>query len=84
MTTRRIEVRLGEEDRRMLAQLADRRGCTLSDEIRALIKAAYLQDITERRKGAAARIAALNIEDVPDPDELSKQLAETYEPGGLC
>ena len=37
-------------------------------------------DDRARRIAAVARLSALEIEDVPDPDILSRQLTRTYEP----
>ena len=37
----------------------------------------------ERRLAAARRLAAMEIEDVPDPEMLSRELERVHEPGGL-
>ena len=36
-----------------------------------------------RRIAAVERMAQLEVEDPPDPETLSRELEETYEPGGL-
>ena len=40
-------------------------------------------DDIKRRKEAAERLAALEVEDVPDPDTLSRELEAAHEPCGL-
>ena len=37
-------------------------------------------DDRARRMAAVARLCALEIEDVPDPETLSRELTRTYEP----
>lgn len=44
-----------------------------------MIDEAYEGVLLERRRAAVRRIAAAHVEDVPDLDELSRQLAATYE-----
>jgi hypothetical protein len=51
--------------------------------VRQLIDKAYEESLKARRRRAALELAQFEIEDVPDPETLSRQLAETYEPGGL-
>jgi hypothetical protein len=36
-----------------------------------------------RRKRAAEELAQIEIEDVPDPETLSRQLADAHKPGGI-
>ena len=84
MTTERVEIRLDREQRRMLDELADAERASVSDTMRRLIKRAYEERMREKRLAAVARIAAAKVEDVPDPEELSRQLDQTYELGDLC
>ncbi len=83
MATDRLEVRLDEERRRKLDELARERGLPVSRAVRAMIDEAYEEAMRERRIRAVEALAAMAVEDVPEPDDLSRQLAETYEPGGL-
>jgi hypothetical protein len=74
----RIEVRLDDKRREKLAQmLAAGRG-RLSDIARHAIDLAYEEFEAEERLQAARDLVEMEIEDVPDPDELSRQLGETY------
>lgn len=83
MATDRLDVRLGPEHRRKLVELADEQGTTVSETVRGLIDRAYEQSFLTRRRRAAEAIARLEIEDVPDPATLSRQLEEAHEPGGV-
>lgn len=83
MASERLEVRLDQERRRKLAELAERRGTAVSEAVRSLIDEAYEAILRERRMEAAHALAAMAVEDVPEPDELSRQLEGTYESGGL-
>lgn len=82
MTTR-LDVRLEVEHRRRLEELANEKGVRVSDIVRLLIDDAYEEIIRERRRQAAERLIGLNVEDLPDPQTLSRQLEEAHEPGGL-
>jgi hypothetical protein len=75
----RLEVRLDEEHQRMLATVLEARGIPVSDVVRQLIESAYEEIALARRLEAVQRLAALEGEDMPDPDELSRQLAKTYD-----
>ena len=79
MVGQRLEVRLDEERRRRLSELAALRGTPVSDVVRNMIDASYEEVLRERRQAAVRRIAQLEVEDVPDPETLSKQLAQTYD-----
>lgn len=79
MESERLEVRLDPERRRKLTQLAEARGVTVSNVVREMIDAAIEESELEERRRAVERIANAYVEDVPDPDELSRQLASTYD-----
>ena len=81
MTTERLEVRLDAEHRRKLDELAKARGRPVSAVIREAIDRAYDEIRLERRLQLVRDIGELNIEDVPDPETLSKQLDEAHDPG---
>lgn len=81
MTTERLEVRLDSERRRKLEELAEMEDESISETVRLLIDRMYETARRERRRQAAARLAALEVEAVPEPEELSRQLNETYSAG---
>jgi hypothetical protein len=75
----RQDLRLDEDQRRMLEELAEQDRTTVSELMRRMIAAAYEQRRKARRLEAVERIAAMEIEEMPDPDELSRQIAAKYE-----
>ena len=79
----RLDVRLDAERRRRLEELVEERGVPISDVVRCLIDDAYEDIVRVRRKQAIERLIALNVEDPPDPETLSRELEATHEPGGL-
>ena len=84
MIAERLAVRLDPDHRRKLKELARREEATVSDVIRRLIDEAYEKDLVEWRLKLVEELASMNIEDVPDPDELSRQLNAKYDFTGLC
>ena len=83
MVTERLEVRLDPERRRKLAELATEHGAPVSEVVRQMIDQAYEETLRGRRLRAARELARLEVEDVPDPETLSRQLEGTYEPADL-
>ena len=83
MTTERLDVRLDQERRRKLRELAAEQGAPVSEMVRRLIDRAYEETLPARRRRAAQELGRLEIEDVPDPETLSRQLEGAHEPGGL-
>ncbi len=83
MATDRLDVRLDPEHRRKLSEMAAEQGAPMSETVRRLIDRAYEETLRARRKRAAHVLARLEIEDVPDPVTLSRQLEGAYEPDGL-
>jgi hypothetical protein len=81
MVGERLEVRLDPEMREKLEELAKMRSLSISDTVREAIDKAYAEVMLRRRREAARRIGEMGIEDVPDPETLSKQLAEAHDPG---
>ena len=79
----RLDVRLDDERRRRLEELAEDRSAPISEVVRRLIDDAYEEIMRERRMEAVERLAALEVEDTPDPDTLSRELEAAHEPGGL-
>lgn len=79
----RLDVRLDDEQRRRLDMVVETRGAPISEVVRGLIDDAYEEVMLERRRAALKRMVALEIEDVPDPETLSRELEAAHEPGGL-
>lgn len=83
MTTERLDVRLGREQRRKLRELAAEQHSPISDVVRRLIDKAYEESLAVRRKRAVEELGRLTVEDLPDPSTVNEQLEATHEPGGL-
>ena len=83
MAIARLEVRLDQNHKRKLKEMADEQKTSVSEVVRRLIDEAYEEALTARRKRAVEEIAKLEIEDVPDPETVSPQLEAAHEPGGL-
>ena len=79
MTTERLAVRIDAEQRRKLNEMAERKQETISEVVRRLIDDAYEDDLRAWRHQLVSEMAALNIEDVPEPDELCRQLNAKYD-----
>ncbi|MDP2935169.1 MAG: ribbon-helix-helix protein, CopG family [Dehalococcoidia bacterium] len=79
MQAERLEIRLDPERRHKLERLAADRGTPVSHLVRAMIDEAYERTISQERLKAALELGQLNIEDVPEPEELSKQLESAYD-----
>ena len=83
MIAERLDIRLDSERKRKLAELAESQGASISEVVRTMIDREYEQVLKEKRHQAFNRLIALEIEDVPDPDTLSRQLEATYDLGEL-
>ena len=83
MPTERLDVRLDHERRRRLSALATARGASVSEVVREMIDQAYEEGLRAERLRAARELARLAVEDVPDPETLSRQLEGTYESAHL-
>lgn len=82
MRTERIEVRLDPETRGKLEEVAAAKGLSVSEFVRSLIERSYEQEVAgAARLAAAERIGRAEIEDVPEPAELKRQLSEAHGPG---
>jgi hypothetical protein len=79
MLSDRSEVRLDAERRRRLAEIAAARGSRVSVVVRDLIDQAYEDIHRAERLRAARELGEMEIEDVPDPETLSRQLDRTYD-----
>ena len=79
----RLDIRLDDEQRQRLEEVVEERGMPISEVVRGLIDDAHEEIMLERRIAAVERMVALEIEDVPDPETLSRELEAAHEPGGL-
>jgi predicted DNA-binding protein len=79
MATERLEVRLDPEYRRKLSELAAAHGAPVSEVVRHIIDQAYEDALRLRRVRAARELGRLEVEAVPDPEILSRQLEGTYD-----
>ena len=84
MTMQRLDIRLDGDRRQKLQELAADQGTPVSELIRRLIDQAYEERMSDQRMVAARELSAMAIEEMPDPEELSRQLDETYTAGGIC
>ena len=83
MAAHRLEVRLDPEHRRKLEEITVARGAPVSVVVRELIDRAYEEVDLAARLRAVEELAQMEIEEMPDPDELSRQLASTYDVANL-
>jgi hypothetical protein len=79
MVTGRIDIRIDEDRKRKLEEIMIRRGLSRSSAIRQAIDHLYEEDLSAGRRAAVEAIAKMEIEDLPEPEELSRQLASTYD-----
>jgi uncharacterized protein (DUF1778 family) len=84
MRTERIEVRLDPGTRGKLVEVAAVSGSSISELVRSLILRSYEEEVAgAARLAAAERIGRMEVEDVPQPTELKRQLSEAYGGGAL-
>lgn len=83
MKSQRLDVRLDPERQKRLRALAAQYHTPISDVVRRLIDGAYEETMRERRLRIVEELSQMAVESMPDPDELSRQLEATYEPGGI-
>jgi Arc/MetJ-type ribon-helix-helix transcriptional regulator len=76
MRTERVEVRLDPEMRGKLKEVAAR-GSSISELVRDLIQRSHEEEVAgAARLAAAERIGQMEVQDVPEPAELKRQLSE--------
>jgi predicted DNA-binding protein len=81
MVAERYELRLDAEHKQKLRDLAEKRGASAPQVLRSLIDEAHEEEVARaHRLAAVRRLSELAIEKMPDPEELSRQLEETYDP----
>lgn len=81
MVTKRLEMRIDTERLARLERVAREEGESVSEIARRFMDRGYEEWMKWRRMEAVRRISQMEIEDVPDPEELSRQLAEAHDPG---
>ena len=69
---------VGLRSEKKLDQIAEIREETISDVVRQLIASAYEDAMLERRLLAVQRMAEANVEEMPDPEELARQMNNKY------
>jgi hypothetical protein len=79
LLTERLEVRLDAERRRKLSEITAARGSPVSVVVRELIDQAYEEIDRATRLRAARELGQMEIEDVPDPEMLKRQLESTHD-----
>jgi hypothetical protein len=79
MVTKRLEMRIEEDRLARLERVAKEEGESISEIARRFMDRGYEDWMKERRKEAVRRMSELQIEDVPDPEELSRQLDATHD-----
>ena len=77
--TKRVEMRLDDETYEDLAELAAERQTSVSAAMREAIRLLREAHDYEARKRAVDEIAAMEIEEMPDPDELARQMDSMYD-----
>jgi len=79
LRTERVEVRLDRETRGKLEEVAAARGSSVSELVRSLIERSHEEEVAgAARLAAAERIGRMEVEAVPEPAELKRQLSETH------
>lgn len=77
--TKRVEMRLDDETYRDLAELAAERQVSVSAVLREAIRLLREAHDREERRKAVDKLAAMEIEEMPDPDELARQMDSRYD-----
>lgn len=79
MVTRRFEIRLDPEREEHVERVAEDEGVSMTDAFRRLLDRGWEDWMKDRRRLAVERISAMEIEEMPDPEELNRQLDSTYD-----
>ncbi len=79
MVTQRFEIRLDPERRENVQYVAGQEGESLTEAFRRLVDRGFDDWMKERRRLAVERIAAMEIEDMPEPEELARQMDAMYD-----
>jgi predicted transcriptional regulator len=79
MMSTRLEVRLDEDSRRKLDEIARWRGAPISTVVREMIESWYRDKDRQERHAALQRMLAAQIDiELPGPEELCRELDERY------
>jgi Arc/MetJ-type ribon-helix-helix transcriptional regulator len=77
MRSEGLVVRLDPKMRGKLEEVAAARGSSVSELVRDLIERSHEEEVASTaRLAAAERIGRMEVEDVPEPAELKRQLSE--------
>ena len=79
----RVEVRLDEEQRQRLNDLAEERDASLSEVLRGLIDDAWEAIMVERRLQLVREIASFHGDVPDDPQDLFRELESRFESDSL-
>jgi len=79
VVTKRIEARFDEETAEILSNLAHERNSTVAEVLREAVRRMDDDEQRERRRRIVDEIAAMNIEEMPDPEELARQMDSMYD-----
>ncbi len=77
----RLDIRVDPAWKVKLRELAGAMGATPSEVVRRLVEEAHARLQQERRRQAAALIAAAQLPVPEDPQELCRELEEAHGPG---
>ena len=77
--TKRVEMRLDDETYEDLAELAAERQTSVSATVREAIRLLREERDREERKRAVDELAEMEIEEMPDPEELARQMDSMYD-----
>jgi len=77
--TKRVEMRLDDATYEDLAELAAERQTSVSATVREAIRLLREERDREERKRAVDELAAMEIEEMPDPEELARQMDSMYD-----
>lgn len=78
-STERVQFRLDRDRREKLREVAEARGVSLSEWLRAEIDRSYENEMAKRRREAVEDMSRLEIEDVPDMKTLKRQILSGYD-----
>ena len=79
----RVEVRMDEEHRQRLDDLAEEQNASISDVLRRLIDDAWEAKMLERRRELVREIASYQGEVPDDPQDLFRELESRFESDSL-
>ena len=77
--SKRVEMRLDDETYEDLAELAAERQTSMTATVREAIRLLREERDREERKRAVDELAAMEIEEMPDPEELARQMDAMYD-----